>query len=64
MWFGREPPNWPKLSLAEKEKNLLIRSHALANRSDNKDKEDLEELFTKAVKEELILEAYILSELS
>ncbi len=36
----------------------------LANKLDNKDKEDLEELFTKAIKEELIPEAYILFELS
>jgi hypothetical protein len=64
VWFGREPPNWPELSLTKKEKDPLIRSHALANRSDDKNKEDKEELFAKGAKEELIPEAYILSKLS
>ncbi len=64
MWFSREPPNWPELSLIEKEKNPLIKSYALANKLNNKNKEDKEELFAKGAKEELILEVYILSKLS
>jgi hypothetical protein len=64
VWFGREPPNWPELSLTEKEKDPLIRSHASANGSDDEDEEDEEELFAEGAEEELIPEAYILSELS